>query len=52
MSASPPNGPDPSDSDAISDELDEMEERVVGRRVDPPPSGDLGDDEDGTEPTG
>jgi hypothetical protein len=59
-----PAGPNPADPGAISNALDEMEERVVGRRVDPPRSNNLGDQEDsfdaqngagehpaGTEPT-
>lgn len=40
----PTPSPGPSDPDAISAAVDDMEERVVGRRVDPPHSADLADD--------
>jgi hypothetical protein len=38
--------PNPADPGAVSDALDELEERVVGRRVNPPHSSDLGEDGD------
>ncbi|MCO1654116.1 hypothetical protein [Pseudonocardia humida] len=46
MAATTPSDPDPADQDQLSDAVDEMEERVVGRRVDPPRSDELGDPED------
>jgi hypothetical protein len=45
----PTSGPHPADRDAISEAVDDMEERVVGRRVDPPKSGDLGEEAGGDE---
>jgi hypothetical protein len=53
MPAPTPSDPNPADQEAISDKVDEMEERVVGRRVDPPHSSDLGEDvaeDEGGEP--
>jgi len=44
MAATTPNGPDPADRDRISEAVDDMEERVVGRRVDPPHSDDVADE--------
>jgi hypothetical protein len=44
MSTTTPPEPDP-----LSEELDQMEERVVGRRVDPPPSDESTEPEDGPE---
>jgi hypothetical protein len=49
MSA-PHDGPHPADRDAISEAVDDMEERVVGRRVDPPRSDDLGEEDSGDVP--
>ncbi len=40
----PTSGPHPADRDAISEAVDDMEERVVGRAINPPQSGDLGAD--------
>jgi hypothetical protein len=57
MAATTPTGPDPADRDRISEAVDDMEERVVGRRVDPPhsddvanPGGDGEDEADGSGP--
>jgi hypothetical protein len=51
MSASS-DGPDPADRDGISNAVDEMEERVVGRRVQPPRSDDITEEDEGEEPDG
>jgi hypothetical protein len=47
-----PAGPDSSDPGAIGEALDEMERRVVGHRVGPPHSDDLGDEEDAFDAQG
>jgi hypothetical protein len=53
MAATTPPAPDPADRDGISEAVDEMEERAVGRRVDPPRSDDVDDPEpDGQDWTG
>jgi hypothetical protein len=54
MAATTQSGPEPDDRDAISDAVDEMEERVVGHRVDPPRSDDVAEpaDADGQDGTG
>lgn len=41
----PTSGPHPADRDAISEAVDDMEQRVVGRPVNPPKSDDLGAEE-------
>ncbi|WP_214401343.1 hypothetical protein [Pseudonocardia lacus] len=46
MAATTPPGPEPDDRDHLSEAVDEMEERVVGRRVDPPHSDDVADPDD------
>lgn len=54
MAATTPNSPDPADRDRISEAVDDMEERVVGHRVDPPHSDEVADEAadepDGTGP--
>jgi hypothetical protein len=51
MSA-PSDGPGPADRDGISKAVDEMEERVVGRRVEPPRSDDITEEDEGDAPDG
>jgi hypothetical protein len=45
----PTDGPHPADPDGISDAVDELERRVVGRQVDPPRSDDLTGEQDAGE---
>jgi hypothetical protein len=52
MPPPPSSGVDPADPGGISDALDDLEEHVVGRRVDPPRSDDLGDEDDDADPEG
>jgi hypothetical protein len=51
MSASS-DGPGPADRDGISEAVDEMEERAVGHRVQPPRSDDITEEDQGDEPDG
>jgi hypothetical protein len=48
----PTPAPDPAGRDAISEAVDDLEERVVGRRVDPPHSSDIEGEEEGEAPDG
>lgn len=48
----PTSGPHPADRDAISEAVDDMEERVVGRPVNPPQSDDLGAEEGAEDSSG